>query len=245
MYGCARNSLVCLLRLLFRLPSGTSRACFRSCCWRGRAGLWWRLSTTKQRHFCAQHSVSNEARHAEASEENTYRHRVSGLFRALSCNLQNFYNTIARPSSGLNTSILTACGRFYRAKGGGILIQHASTQAMCAGSSGRTNSCEARAPGGSLSSCRLTIPFSGRLESMYVAAPPSISQWIGNGLVGRYSCCALMVLATSTASGAGAWTRGELNTSRPAALHSNCHEAGAGTKRVRRRPTTAVAKRMQ
>ena len=38
------------------------------------------------------------------------------------------------------------------------------------------------------------LPFSGRLESMYVAAPPSISQWSGNGLLGRYSCCALILL---------------------------------------------------
>lgn len=41
-------------------------------------------------------------------------------------------------------------------------------------------------------------PFSGRLESMYVAAPPSISQWSGNGLLGRYSCCALILLNWQT-----------------------------------------------
>ena len=35
-------------------------------------------------------------------------------------------------------------------------------------------------------------PFSGRLDSMYVAAPPSSSQWIGNGLVGRYPGCPLI-----------------------------------------------------
>ena len=40
--------------------------------------------------------------------------------------------------------------------------------------------------------CDWAAPFSGRLDSMYVAAPPSSSQWIGNGLVGRYSGCPLI-----------------------------------------------------